>query len=297
MSSTTEPAPLILSGPLILDGAWGTELQVQGLEPGACPDAWNLTHSAQVSSVAQGYVQAGSRIILTNTFGANRVVLSRHGLTEKAADINRAGARISCEAAAGKAKVFASMGPSGKLLVMGEVSEAELSDAFNEQAQSLAEGGVDGLVLETFTALDELLIALAAAKVTGLPVVACMVFDSGALKDKSAMVVAPEKAAKALTEAGADAIGANCGRGVEGYIPICRRLRAATDLPIWVKPNAGLPKLEDGRISYDVTPTQFAAGVKNLLEAGANMVGGCCGTSPAFIEAIGEACDCHGNCF
>jgi methionine synthase I (cobalamin-dependent) len=280
---------LILNGPLILDGAWGTELQAQGLEPGTCPDAWNLTHSEQVSSVAHSYVQAGSRIILTNTFGANRIVLSRHDLAEKAADINRAGARISCDAAAGKAKVFASIGPSGKLLVMGEVSEAELSDAFNEQAQALAEGGVDGLVLETFTDLDELRIALAAAKKTGLPVVACMVFDSGAAKDKTAMGVAPEKAAKALTEAGADAIGANCGRGVEGYIPICRRLRAATDLPIWVKPNAGLPKLEDGRISYDVTPAQFAAGVVDLLEAGASMVGGCCGTSPAFIEAIGEA--------
>lgn len=280
---------LILNGPLILDGAWGTELQVQGLEPGACPDAWNLTHSEQVASVARSYVQAGSRIILTNTFGANRVVLSRHGLAEKAADINRAGARISCEAAAGKAIVFASIGPSGKLLVMGEVSEAELSDAFNEQAQALAEGGVDGLVLETFTDLDELRIALAAAKTTGLPVVACMVFDSGAAKDKTAMGVAPEKAAKSLTEAGADAIGANCGRGVEGYIPICRRLRAATDLPIWVKPNAGLPKLEEGRISYDVTPTQFAAGVMDLLEAGANLVGGCCGTSPKFISAIAQA--------
>ncbi len=289
MSSTIEPAPLILSGPLILDGAWGTELQAQGLERGACPDAWNLTHAEQVSSVARSYVQAGSGIILTNTFGANRVVLSRHGLTEKAAEINRAGARISCDAASGKAKVFASIGPSGKRLAIGEVSKAELLEAFSEQAQSLAESGVDGLVLETFTALDELLIALAAAKATGLPVVACMVFDSGTAKDESALGVAPEKAAKTLTEAGADAIGANCGRGVKGYIPICRRLRAATDLPIWVKPNAGLPKLEDGRIIYDLTPAQFAAGIKNLLEAGANMVGGCCGTSPAFIAAIGDA--------
>jgi methionine synthase I (cobalamin-dependent) len=279
---------LILDGPLLLDGAWGTELQAQGLAPGACPDEWNLTHPEQVASVARNYVQAGSRIILTNTFGANRVVLSRHGLAEKAADINRAGASISCDAATGKAKVFASIGPSGKLLVMGEVSEAELSDAFSEQVQAFAAGGVDGLVLETFTDLEELRIALAAAKKTGLPVVACMVFDSGVAKDKTAMGVALEQAALSLTEAGADAIGANCGRGVAGYIPITRRLRAVTDLPIWVKPNAGLPKLEDGRISYDVTPAQFAAGVMDLLEAGANLVGGCCGTSPKFIEAIAE---------
>ncbi len=280
---------LILEGPLILDGAWATELQAQGLESGDCPDAWNLTHAEQVASVARSYIQAGSRIILTNTFGANRVALSRHGLAEKAADISRAGARISRAAAAEKAKVYASIGPSGKLLVMGEVTEAELSQAFNEQARALAEGGVDGLVLETFTALDELLIALAAAKKTGLPVVACMVFDSRAAKDETATGIAPEKAAKSLTEAGADGIGANCGNGVEGYIPICRRLRAATDLPLWVKPNAGLPRLQERRISYGVSPAQFAAKVLDLLEAGANLVGGCCGTSPKFIEAIAEA--------
>ncbi len=279
----------ILSSPLILDGAWGTELQALGLEAGACPDAWNLAHPERVESVARGYVLAGSQIILTNTFGANRIVLSRHGLAEQAADINRAGARISCGAAAGKAQVFASIGPSGKLLAVGDVSEAELTDVFEQQAQVLAEGGVNGLVLETFMDLDELRIALVSARKTGLPVVACMVFDSGAAKDRTAMGVTPEKAAKTLTEAGADAIGANCGRGVQGYVPICRRLRATTNKPIWVKPNAGLAKLVDGQVNYDASPTEFAAGALDLIEAGANMVGGCCGTSPAFVEAIAEA--------
>lgn len=286
MATFNNPMP---SAPVILDGAWGTELQALGLEPGACPDAWNLNHAEHVQSVARRYVQAGSQVILTNTFGANRIALLRYGLTAQAAEINRAGARLSRHAAAGQARVYASIGPSGKMLAVGDVSERELAEAFDEQAQALAEGGADGLVLETFTDLDELGIALRAAKKTGLPVVACMVFDSGASKDRTAMGVTPEKAAKALTEAGADVIGANCGRGVQGYVPICRRLRAATDRPLWLKPNAGLPKLVDGQIEYDITPAQFTAGIVELIEAGASMVGGCCGTNPSFIEAITKA--------
>ena len=166
MCSPTEPETL---NPLILDGAWGTELQALGLEAGACPDAWNLTHSDRVHAVARGYVQAGSQIILTNTFGANRLMLLRHGLAKQAMDINRAGARISRSAAAGKAQVFASMGPSGRQLSMGDVDQAELTEVFHEQAQSLAESGVHGLVLETFTDLDELCIALGAARKPGCP--------------------------------------------------------------------------------------------------------------------------------
>ena len=282
------PSQPISNDFLILDGAWGTELQALGLEPGACPDAWNLDHAERVEAVARRYVGAGSQIILTNTFGANRIGLSRHGLTAQAAEINRRGARISRRAAAGRARVYASIGPSGKLLAMGDVSETELAEAFNEQAQALAEGGADGLVLETFTDLDELGIALHSAQRTGLPVVACMVFDSGASNDRTTLSVTPEKAAKALSEAGADVIGANCG-GVEGYVPICRRLRACTDRPLWIKPNAGLPKLVDGQITYEISPTQFADGVLELIAAGATMVGGCCGTSPQFVRAIAEA--------
>ena len=272
--------------PVILDGAWGTELQALDLEPGACPDAWNLDHPERVESVARRYVQAGSQVILSNTFGANRIALSRYGLTAQTAEINRAGTRLSRAAAAGQARVYASIGPSGKQLATGDVSEAEVAQAFDEQAQALAEGGADGLVLETFTDLEELGIALGAAKRTGLPVVACMVFESGASNGIPTMGVTPEKAARVLTEAGADVIGANCGRGVQGYVPICRRLREATDRPLWIKPNAGLPKLVDGAITYEITPAQFAAGVLDLVTAGATMVGGCCGTSPSFVEAI-----------
>lgn len=279
---------LVRSSPMLLDGAWGTELQALGLAPGACPDVWNLTHSERVESVARSYVEAGSQIILSNTFGATRVALARHGQSDNTRAINRAGAEISLRAAAGRAKVFASVGPTGKLFAMGDISESELRDSFEEQLSALAEGGVEAVVLETFTDLEELAIALAAAKKHGLAAACCMVFDSGAKKDRSAMGVTPEQAVKRLTEGGADAIGANCGRGIEAYIPICERLRAATSLPLWFKANAGLPQLVDGRATYSITPDQFAAGALELIAKGANFVGGCCGTSPAFIRAIAQ---------
>jgi 5-methyltetrahydrofolate--homocysteine methyltransferase len=276
----------LLPGPVVSDGAWGTQLQALGLAAGECPDEWNLSHGDRVETVARSYVDAGSQVILTNTFGASRLRLAAHGLADQAVAINRAGARISRSAAGDRARVFASIGPTGKLLAMGETTEEELLTAFQEQAQALAEEGVDGLVLETFADLGEIRPALAAAKDTGLPVVACMVFDSGPAKDRTMMGTTPEQAAAALVEAGADAIGANCGRGIEGYIPICRRLRAAADLPLWLKPNAGLPEVVDGRSVYRMSARDFAEKTRELIQAGATFVGGCCGTNPEFITAI-----------
>lgn len=274
------PAP-----PVLTDGAWGTQLQALGLDPGACPDGWNLTHPEQVEAVAYSYIEAGSDVILTNTFGANRVRLAAHGLADRTVAINRAGARLSRCAAGKGGCVFAAIGPSGALLAAGEVTVAELAAAFAEQARALADEGVDALVLETFADLDEARVALAAAKATGLPVVASLVFDSGADRARTMMGTTPEEAAVALAAAGADGIGANCGRGIEGYIPICRRLRAATRLPVWIKANAGLPELTGGRVVYRTTPEEFAARVPELIAAGATFVGGCCGTSPTFIAA------------
>lgn len=279
-------ATLVRSSPLLLDGAWGTELQALGLAPGACPDVWNLAHPEQVEAVARSYVDAGSQIILSNTFGASKVALARHGQAQNARAINRAGAEISLCAAAGRAHVFASVGPTGKLFAVGDITSAELREAFEEQLSALKEGGVEAVVLETFTDIEELSIALAAAKKLELVAVGCMVFDSGAKKDRSSMGVTPEQAAKRLAEGGADAIGANCGRGIDAYIPICERLRTASSLPLWFKANAGLPQIVDGRATYAITPEQFAAGAVELVAQGANFVGGCCGTSPAFIRAI-----------
>lgn len=275
--------------PVIIDGAWGTELQAQGLRPGACPDQWNLTFPDRVQEVAQSYVDAGSQIILSNTFGANRIVLSGHGLAEQMREINRTGAAISRAAAGETAKVFASMGPTGKLLAMGDVNPGELTGVFTEQAEALAEGGAQALVLETFTDLEELAIALSAAKSTGLPVVACMVFDSGAKQDRTAMGVTLERATARLSELGADILGANCGRGIDAYIPICERLRTMTELPLWFKPNAGLPKMVDGRATYEISPTEFADKAKELFAKGASLIGGCCGSSPAFVTALAHA--------
>jgi methionine synthase I (cobalamin-dependent) len=277
---------LLAAGPVVTDGAWGTELQTRGLAGDEFPDAWNLTHPERVAEVAQAYVAAGSQVILTNTFGANRVRLATHALADRAAEINRRGVAISRAAAAGRARVFASLGPSGKMLMTGETTEDELTAAFAEQARALAEGGADAIVIETMSDLVEAKLALAAAKATGLPVVACMVFDAGRDKDRTMMGATPEQVAGELTAAGADVIGANCGVGIERYVPVCRRLKAATDRPVWIKANAGLPAMEAGRIVYQTTPEVFASHAPELVQAGASFIGGCCGTNPDFIRAV-----------
>jgi methionine synthase I (cobalamin-dependent) len=277
---------LIAEGPVLLDGAWGTELQSRGLEAGDLPDFWNLRHPDRVEAVARAYVEAGSRVILTNTFRANRIALGKHPEVDRVSEVNRAGVEISRRAAEGRARVFASMGPCGKLLLMGEVDTAALREAFVEQAQALASGGADAIVIETMSELAEAELAIEAARSTGLPVVACMAFDSGKHRERTMMGVSAPQAAQALGEAGADVVGANCGAGIEDYISICGSLARATERPIWIKPNAGLPELEGGEVVYRTTPEAFSRDVRKLVEAGAQFVGGCCGTSPAFIEAV-----------
>jgi len=276
---------LLARGPVITDGAWGTQMQSLGLPPGVHPDLWNLLHPDRVHEIAARYVAAGSRVILTNTFRSNRIALSSHG-AEKTVQLNTTGVSISKQAAGGKAAVFASIGPSGKMLISGDVSEEELSAAFGEQARALAAAGADALLIETMTDLDEALIALRAAKPTGIPVIVSMVFDSGREKDRTMMGSTPEHVAAALADAGADAIGANCGFGIEDTLPVCARLKKATHLPVWVKPNAGLPAMIDGKIVYSTTPEEFALRAQMLREAGADFIGGCCGTTPDFVRAL-----------
>jgi 5-methyltetrahydrofolate--homocysteine methyltransferase len=280
---------LISSLPVITDGAWGTQLQALGLAAGECPDEWNLTHPDRVRSVAARYVGAGSRVILTNTFGGNRISLGGHGLAGKVEAINRAGVVISRDAAGARALVFASIGPTGKMLMSGDVSETDMAEAYGEQARVLAAAGADALVIETMSDLEEASIAVRAATATGLPVVASMVFDSGKGRDRTMMGSTPEQVADALSEAGADVIGANCGLGMEGYIPIGKRLRAASKKPVWIKPNAGLPELSNGVITYKTTPEEFARQAIALRDAGVAFIGGCCGTSPLFIAALTAA--------
>ncbi len=277
---------LLSQGPVITDGAWGTELQARGLGAGESPDLWNLTHPDLVGEVAAAYVAAGSQVILTNTFGANRIRLGEQAAGDQTTEINARGVEISRKAAAGRARVFASIGPTGKLLMNGDVTEDELLTAFREQARALADAGADALVVETMSDLVEAKAAVSVARETGLPVVVCMVLDSGKEKDRTMMGNTPEQAVQALAEAGADVIGANCGQGVAGFVVICQRMRAATHRPIWMKPNAGLPVMVAGRPQYTTTPEEFAGYIPDLIKAGASFVGGCCGTRPEFIAAV-----------
>jgi len=272
-------------GLLITDGAWGTELQARGLAPGMIPDSWNITHPDKVESVARAYVDAGSQVILTNTFRANAVAMH----TTSAADldqINRAGVAISKQAAGRQALVFASIGPTGKLLVSGEIGSEQITAAFVAQAASLAAAGADALLIETMSEIDEARLAVEAARRTGLPVIASFAFDSGKNKDRTMMGATPEAVAAAMVEAGAEGIGANCGVGVELALPICKRFREACDLPVWIKPNAGLPVMEGSAIHYATSADYFASHFVALRDAGASFVGSCCGSTPEFIRAL-----------
>jgi methionine synthase I (cobalamin-dependent) len=277
---------LLTEPTVVTDGAWGSQIQNLGLAPGECPDNWNLVNPAAIEQVASSYVAAGSRIILTNTFGANRIMLERHGLSDKAPAINKAGAMISRKAAHDKALVFGSIGPTGKMVFSGEVSESELNEAFAEQAVALAEGGVHGFVIETMSELAEARIALKAVQRLGLPVVVSMTYDSGKGFERTMMGITPEEASEELKVAGADVIGANCGMGTEYIVSICSRLRSTTNLPIWIKPNAGLPEVIDGKVTYNSTPESFAGYALKIQAAGANFIGGCCGTNPEYIRAL-----------
>jgi methionine synthase I (cobalamin-dependent) len=286
-------AQLAAAGPVVTDGAWGTEFIARGLAAGECADRWNLAFPGRVLEVARAYVDAGSQVILTNTFRSNRIALAHEGLADNLVELNRRGVALSREAAAGKALVFASMGTTGKMLVTGEITPGEAEDVFTEQATVLAEAGADAIILETMSDPEEAAIGVAAARKTGLPVIGSMVFDSGKNKDRTMMGATPEKAARALSEAGASAIGANCGCGVTGYVDICRRLAAAASCPIWMKPNAGLPDMSRGSGPvYAMTPAEFASYVPAFLAAGARFIGGCCGTNPDFIRAVRQAIPC-----
>ena len=279
-------------GTAVSDGAWGTQLQAAGLPAGDCPDGWNVTNPSAVEAVAQSYVHAGSDVILTNTFRANRFVLAHWRMADQAGPLAEAGAAISRRAAGDAVKVFGSIGPTGKIVMMGDTPEEELSAAFAEQAAALARGGADAILCETFTELAEAVIAVrAAVEATGLPVVLSMTFDSGPDGTNTMMGASPADAAAAAAEAGADAVGANCGAGPEKYVKVAAGFRAATDLPVWIKPNAGLPIIRDGETVFPMAANEFSGFLPGLVEAGANIIGGCCGTTPEHIRALRATVD------
>ncbi len=274
---------------VIADGAWGTEIQRRGLPSGVLPEAWNLQQPEKVEALARDYVAAGSDIILTNTFGANRFILSRYGLEDRAAEINRRGAEISRKAAGTHTAVFGSIGPTGHLPSAEDIDESELAAAFDQQAQALHDGGVDGLVIETISDFTEFRLALIAAVRTGLPSCGCMTFDSGPGKVHTMMGVSVEEAARLAEEEGAQLVGANCGAGMENYQDVLRLFRQTTALPVWIKPNAGLPELHSNTIAYAMTPERFVGYAQELAAAGARVLGGCCGTTPEIIAQLVQA--------
>ena len=278
-------------GPLLCDGAMGTLLYERGVPYDRCFDALNLTDRERVLNVHLDYLRAGAEMIETNTFGANAVKLDAHDLGGRVRDVNWHGAKIAKEARdiIGRAIwVAGSVGPLGKPVApFGRISAAEAREVFRAQIDALVEGGVDALVLETFTDLDELLEAVRAARAAcDLPVIAQMSFtDDG----RTRYGHGPAEVVAGLEQAGVDVIGANCSVGPVPMLEVIQRMASLTRRPLSAQPNAGFPALVDGRYLYLSSPTHLAAYARKMVEAGAVVIGGCCGTTPAHISAIGQA--------
>ncbi len=286
-------ALLAEGGPILADGAMGTMLFANGLQFGDPPEAWNVMHPDVVRRIHRGYVDAGSRILLTNTFGGNRLRLRLHGLDSRVAELNRTAAillRSEVDAAGGHALVAGDIGPSGEIMApLGTLEEDVAVDVFAEQAAGLIAGGVDLIWVETMSHLSEITAAIRGARQASatIPVIATMTFDT---RGHTMMGVSPEQAARALLEAGADAIGGNCGNGPDELLPVIERMHAvAPDAVLVAKSNAGMPELVDLRAVYRAEPATMAEAGVGFREAGARIVGACCGSTPAHLAAMAEA--------
>lgn len=284
--------------PLLADGAMGTELMRAGLEPGGCGEVWNLTRPEKVLAIQRRYVEAGSDCILTNTFGGSRIMLHRHSHGDQVAAINRAGVEIARRAFGDRdGYVIGDIGPFGGLLEpYGEFSEEQVREAFEEQAGALVAAGADALIVETQTSLEELSLGIRAAKkASARCVIGSMAYDVtlDGSTFRTMMGVEPERAVALMMELGADIVALNCGTGMDMKRArhAVQRYKQVTGLPVMAQPNAGQPKLVNLKVVYDETPEQMAVGVVPLLEAGANIIGGCCGSTPDHIRAFRNAMD------
>jgi 5-methyltetrahydrofolate--homocysteine methyltransferase len=283
---------------LLGDGAMGTQLMLAGLEQGNCGEEWNLTHPERVLAIQRRYVDAGSDCLITNTFGGSRIMLNRHGHPDHVAAVNKAGVAIAREAFGDKdGYVLGDIGPFGGLMVpFGDFTEEQVRDAFDEQAAALVEGGADAIIIETQTSLEELQIGVEAAKKAGARcIIGSMAYDVtlDGSTFRTMMGIDPERAAEFMEEHGAHIVALNCGTGMEmeRALEAVKRYKKVTGLPVMVQPNGGKPRLINMKVIYDESPEQMVKGVVPLLDAGTNIIGACCGSTPDHIRAFRTAMD------
>ena len=276
---------------LISDGGIGTYLQSHGLEAGGDPEEFNITNPETVKLMAKEYYDAGSDIVLTNTFGGTIFRQKHYGLDHKVHDLNEQAALIAKSQTPEGKFVLGSVGPTGQFLEpYGDTSEKDMYEGFKQQILALEAGGVDGIILETMTALEEASIAIKAAlENTNLLIAATMTFDKGPRGFFTMMGITPEDAAIELSNAGAHIVGSNCGNGIDNMIEIAQKMRDSTDRPLIIHSNAGIPSMKSGNIIYPETPEYMAERFMKLKDIGINIIGGCCGTSPTHIKAIHES--------
>lgn len=274
---------------LVADGALGTMLMQQGLEPGQCPESVNLTRPETLESIARGYLKAGADIIQTNTFGASPQKLAQYKLEHETVAVNRNAVLAVRNVVGERAYVCGSCGPSGRILKpYGDTDPTEVCSSFRRQMEILIDAGVDCICVETMVDLAEAALAIKAARDVSpaIPVMATMTFDATPKGFFTIMGVDIQRAASGLRDAGADVVGSNCGNGIENMIKIARDFRTCSDLPLIFQPNAGVPETRDGALSYGETPVFMAEKAKELIVAGASIIGGCCGTTPEHTKAL-----------
>jgi 5-methyltetrahydrofolate--homocysteine methyltransferase len=294
MNSKNKLTDILESGEVVLlDGAHGSLLMEMGLAPGNPPDEWNLLEPEKVGDIHRQYLSAGSEIILTNTFGSSAVKLARSGLGDRVQEINIAGARLAREAAGEAALIAGDIGPTGELIEpLGALSADEAKKGFGKQVKALHEGGVDLIIIETMYDLREALLALEASLESApLPVIVSLTFDKKKTGFSTIMGNRVENSFTELAKMGASVVGANCSISSGEMVALVEEMVKSTSLPVIAQPNAGAPSVDGGEVSYAVGAEEFSGDILKMVENGAQLVGGCCGTNPEFMRLIRERLD------